>query len=84
MFAPPLNNTRDAPAAPRVIAGHVFDPLSDRCSCGKTYSDIAAAPEIAIGDDKQAGLWCHSGTLNRAEWQQIQDENDRIMACARS
>lgn len=84
MFAEPLNGSKDAVPPPRSIAGHYFDRLSDRCSCGKTYAEIAAAPLSAVNDDKQAGVWCHQGTLNMLEWNQIQAENARIMACCRS
>ncbi len=84
MFAPPLNGKKDEVRVRPSVAGHFFDPISDRCSCGKVYSDISAAPESAIGDDRQSGLWCHQGTLTRFEWQQIQDRNAEIMACCRS
>ena len=84
MIAPPLNSTKDDPPPRRVIAGHTFDPLSGLCSCGKAYSDISAAPEDAISDSKQDGIWCHSGILSRYEWKQIQDENERIFSCAKS
>jgi hypothetical protein len=84
MIPEPLNGRADDRPPPRTIAGHYFDPLSGKCVCGKVYSDISCAPESAIGDDKQAGLWCHSGNLTRYEWNQIQEENARIMACCRS
>jgi hypothetical protein len=84
MIPAPLNSTRDDKPPPRTIAGCVFDFHTGKCSCGKVYSDIAPAPETAIGDHKQSGIWCHSGTLSRYEWTQIQDENNRIMACCKS
>lgn len=84
MIPEPLNGKKDDRPAPRNIAGHYFDPISGMCSCLKVYSDISAAPETAIGDDKQSGLWCHQGNLTRYEWTQIRDENDRIMSCCRS
>jgi hypothetical protein len=84
MIPEPLHGKPDAKSPRKSIAGHLFDPLNGKCSCGKVYSDISCAPESAISDDRQAGLWCHQGALTRHEWQQIQDENSRIMECCRS
>jgi hypothetical protein len=84
LFAEPLNGTKDDKPVRRSIAGHVFDPLSGKCSCGKVYSDVSAGPRTAVGDESQSGVWCHQGCLTLFEWQQIQDENERIFACARS
>jgi hypothetical protein len=84
MFAEPLNGLKDAKPQPRNIAGHFFDFHTHKCSCGKFFSDIACAPESAIGDYKADGLYCHQGTLTRFEWQQIRDEVERIMSCCRS
>ena len=84
MIPEPLNKTKDDKPTRSSIAGHMFDPLSGKCSCGKVYSDISSAPRNAVADDKQSGLWCHQGKLTLYEWEQIQAENSRIMACCRS
>lgn len=84
MIPPPLNNTLDEKSPRPSIAGHSFDPLTDRCSCSKSFAEIACAPYAAIGDATQAGLWCHAGSLNLVEWLEISAEKERIFACARS
>lgn len=84
MIPPPLNGTKDDAPAQRIIAGHRFDPLTDRCSCGKIYSEVAPAPRSAVNDTAQANLWCHNGTMSLYEWNEIQTENQRIFNCARS
>ena len=84
MIPEPLNGKKDDVPAPRSIAGHSFDFYTHKCSCGKLFSEIATAPESAIGDDKQLGVWCHQGALTRCEWNQIRDELDRIMRACRS
>jgi hypothetical protein len=84
MMPEPLNGKRDDKPPTRSIAGHVFDFHTHKCSCGKLFSDIAGAPESAIGDDTQGGVYCHQGTLTRYEWDQIRAETERIFACAKS
>lgn len=84
MIPAPLNGKKDDKPPPRTVAGHAFDFHTHKCSCGKLYSEIACAPESAIGDARQDRVWCHQGTLSRFEWQQIQDENSRILGCCRS
>jgi hypothetical protein len=83
MFAPPLNKLKDQAPPSRTIAGCTFEPLSGKCSCGKVYSDISAAPKSAIDDQKQMAVWCHYGVLSTNEWNQIQAENERIFSCVR-
>lgn len=84
MMPAPLNHLRDERRAPQAIAGHYFDPVSGKCSCDKVYSDVSGVPIEAVNDDKQAGMWCHQGTMNMREYLEIQAENERIFACARS
>jgi len=84
MFPPPLNKLKDDVITRPSIAGCSFDPLNGKCSCGKVYSDISSAPKSAIEDQSQIGIWCHYGALSEKEWEQIQAENDRILACCRS
>ena len=84
MIPEPLNGKKDDNPPRKSIAGHLFDPLNGKCACGKAYSDVAGAPREAIADDRQAGWWCHQGTLTLGEWEQIQAENERIFACAKS
>lgn len=85
MIPPPLNNTLDEKPPRPSIAGHNFDPVTDRCSCSKSFAEIACAPYAAIGDVTQAELWNHGpGSLNLVEWLEISAEKERIFACARS
>lgn len=94
MFAEPLNGKKDEKPPVRRIAGHQFSRLTDRCElihthcegavCNKLYSEIACAPESAIQDHNQRGLWAGEAQLTRAEWLEIQLENSRILGCCRS
>lgn len=81
MFAEPLNGLKDAkPERPR-IAGHSFHPFTNLCACGKTFAMIASAP---VEDIDRSDYWCHSGVLNRREYDEIQLEKQRIFDCCRS
>lgn len=56
-----------------MIAGHIF--LDDgRCSCGRRFADISIAEKADIGKP----VYCHSGSLNETEYNEIVRERERI------
>lgn len=59
------------------IAGHTFTdtPQGKRvCVCGRAWIDVAPATRADIG---KAG-WAHSGALTEGEYQQIDQERERV------
>ena len=94
MMPEPLNGRKDDRPIPATITGHRFSRLTDRCElthslpggtvCNKLFSDISAAPESAIDDHTQRFVWAGEAHLTRTEWNEIQAEKERIMACCRS
>lgn len=57
-----------------VIAGHVFDPISGACSCGRRFSDISGATE----KDIERPYFAHVGNLTETEYREIVAERDRL------
>lgn len=80
MFAEPLNGKKDdKPERPR-IAGHLFHPLTNLCACGKTFVMIAHAPREDIN---HSDYWCHQGTFNQREYDEIQAYKQHMLDCCR-
>lgn len=58
-----------------LIAGHTFN-LDGRCTCGRTWPQIAGATLEDVGQKHIA----HTGELNTKEAGKIADERERIWA----
>lgn len=60
-----------------MIAGHVFGgDAAGRCSCGRTWAEIAGCTEADIG---RSGI-AHVGHLSADEWLEIIAERERVWA----